>query len=262
MKLPSKDRSPSSFWRQPRRRWYGVLLGTLCAYYLLTQVYDSLLPVSGWLNREIEAIQDARYADAERAFQHARRLAPRAEIVDVAFHVLYWHLSHDKPMAVTRYYYLGSLAQLVGWTPAKERAWRARNEIRAADWLQQAAWPARSYRTLGVAATLFDQYWPAHPREVLSIVTAMLAIRDAHYQQAYDLCAQLERQRPEIFQQFYAASPFLFLDYAVAAQHCGYPEEARHLRRSFRTQPPFWYNTYADFQDHSIIRCDPAHEDM
>lgn len=244
----------------PHLRWYMVILALMCGYLLCNQLYEARLSASGWLDRMVEAIQDARYPDAERCFQRARRLAPRAEIVDVAFHVLYWHLSHDNPMAATRFYFLGGLDVLLGWTPAKERAWRAQNEIRAADWLQQAAWPSHSYRTLGVAATLFDQYGRVHPREVEALLTALLAFRRRQYQPMYDCCSQLEQRQPALFQSFRTAAPFLLHDYAVAAGNCGHPADAHRLQALYRAQPPFWYNTYDDYQPRSIRQADPAQE--
>ena len=243
----------------PRIRAYLLVLVLGVGYFVGSRLWELCQPPAVWLTRGLEAMHLGLYDESARCARVARWKAPGSDLVDVAEHVRLWHFSHDDPLAMTRFYYLGSLAKTLGWTTLRERAWRAANEVRAADQLHAMRWPAGSALTLGAAATIYDEYWLEQSQAAQQVLAAIQAIRQSRGADAYTAFHHLAQQRNgHLLAMMREKEPLLWRNEALAAWQSGHPADARRLLARYRALPPFWHRTYDDFIPDSIRRIDPA----
>ncbi len=242
-----------------RYRWYLAIIGVLAGYLLLSplciSLYQMLLPAPALFTRGLQGVAEGRYDDAEECFRLAQRKAPRWEMTEIALHVFYWHEYHDYPLAQHRFELLFDIPVVNRWMEPFELHWRDARENRAGVWMQQHLWPVESVATQGVAGKLFDDFWSVSPHAVEAMTSALLATQHGDYPQAWRLFAQLEREQPQTFRQFWHDAPLLLRTAARAARQSGHPADAARLAKLYRQQPAFRLDTYneANIRGHEVV---------
>ncbi|MHB9022898.1 MAG: hypothetical protein ACYC7E_01800 [Armatimonadota bacterium] len=246
-----------SFFRR-YRLWFP-----LCAIVLIVlsgrQLYFSVLPADGWLERGWYALRDGEYTEAERCFVWARRKAPNSEMAPLALAALYETELHGPPPA-TR---LGPAGHLPIIGPRLRALNRELSERRAA-YAVKLSRDAQEYafRRYGDArmSRLFEE-WKSYPRETEEMATAAWDAQQGNYTMALDRFTRLEDERPQAFNHIIRSFPPLLTLYQHVYWRLGLVRDVARLETLKRTLPRVQWPPSAAALAHnarmSILKVDP-----